>query len=110
MTDFFACQLPIMLRGYNSVFTYSDFQRKNILIREKHPLSTAPYRGLERHFEVAAILDQESASWYPSFQGYTLCFTYFDQSNDQAEKVERILDPYVYKATLIRIVGQDLDS
>ncbi|PHH87965.1 hypothetical protein CDD83_8166 [Cordyceps sp. RAO-2017] len=42
MTDFFARPLPLTLRGHDSVLTHSDFQRKNILIREDYFPSTNP--------------------------------------------------------------------
>lgn len=99
-----------MLRGHSSVFAHSDFQRKNILVQEKHSSPVAADGGSERCFEVVAVLDWESTGCYPSYWGYTLCFTYFDWSDDWAEKVECILDPYVYEAALRRMAGQDLDS
>lgn len=96
MTDFFARHLSKTLSGHESVFTHSDFQRKNILIADESP-------------SVVAVVDWESAGWYPSYWGYALCFTYFDWSDDWPEKVEKILEPYIKEAAIMRIVGQDLD-
>ncbi|KAF4976837.1 hypothetical protein FZEAL_6551 [Fusarium zealandicum] len=111
MTDFFERHLSNTLRGHASVFTHSDFQRKNILIREKQrPLSTADSGDSRRHFEVVAILDWEDAGWYPSYWNYSYCFSFFNWCDDWAEKVEHILDPYVPEGTLLRMVAQDLDS
>lgn len=57
MTDFFARQLPTVLRGHGSVFTHSDFQRKNILIRERRPsraaAASAADGGPVRQFEAS---------------------------------------------------------
>lgn len=110
MTDFFARHLPTTLSGHNSVFTHSDFQRKNILVREEYPSVTVPQPAPKKSLRLAAILDWESAGWYPSYWDYALCFTYFNWSDDWPEKVERILDPYVNESALMRMIAQDLDS
>ncbi|PFH55019.1 hypothetical protein XA68_11038 [Ophiocordyceps unilateralis] len=109
MTDFFARHLPTTLRGHDSVLTHSDFQRKNILIKEYSSMAN-PGSVPQKHLHLAAILDWESAGWYPSYWGYALCFAYFDWSDDWPEKVERILEPYVNESALMRILVQDLDS
>lgn len=100
-----------MLSGHNSVFTHADFQRKNILVRERYDSSSSiDGSDSKRSFEVAAVLDWEFAGWYPSHWEYSRCFTYFDWSDDWLEKMERILNPCVPQAALMRLVGQDLDQ
>ncbi|KYK56273.1 phosphotransferase family protein [Drechmeria coniospora] len=108
MTEFFARHLAAALGGHDGLFAHSDFQRKNILVREEF---SAPCNGSSppKSFRVAAILDWESAGWYPSYWEYALCFAYFDWSDDWPEKVESILDPYVKESALLRMVGQDMD-
>lgn len=108
MNEFFSRHLPAALSGHRSVFTHSDFQRKNILVREKPGSSSDGCSG--RSFEVAAILDWEAAGWYPSYWGYALCFAYFDWSDDWPEKVEHVLDPCVHEAAVMRMVAQALDA
>ncbi|KAM4065489.1 phosphotransferase enzyme family protein [Hirsutella rhossiliensis] len=110
MTDFFARHLSRALSGHRSVFTHSDFQRKNILIAEEESSSVTPGFIEKKTFRVTAILDWESAGWYPTYWGFALCFAYFDWSDDWPEKVEMILDPYVNESALMRLLGQDLDA
>ena len=111
MTDFFTRHLDTAVgRHGKSVFTHSDFQRKNILVREE-PLAASGDGGTApaRSFRVVALLDWESAGWYPEYWEYSLCFTYFCWDDDWPENVESILDPYVREAALMRMIGQDLD-
>ncbi|KAK6086822.1 hypothetical protein SCUP234_02342 [Seiridium cupressi] len=105
-SDFFSRHLATVFSGHESVFTHGDLQRKNILVLEQGDLSS----GSGKSYLVTAIVDWESAGWYPSYWEYALCFTYFDWSDDWAEKIERILKPYVKEAALMRFVGQDLDA
>ncbi|KAK9800982.1 putative Aminoglycoside phosphotransferase domain-containing protein [Seiridium cardinale] len=105
-SDFFSRHLATVLSGHESVFTHGDLQRKNILVLEQGDLSS----GSGKSYLLTAIVDWESAGWYPSYWEYALCFTYFDWSDDWAEKIERILKPYVKEAALMRFVGQDLDA
>ncbi|KAJ9318459.1 hypothetical protein DTO271D3_1121 [Paecilomyces variotii] len=94
-----------MLSGHNSVFTHADFQRKNILVRERYDSSSSiDGSDSKRSFEVAAVLDWEFAGWYPSHWEYSRCFTYFDWSDDWLEKVERILNPCVTQAALMSVI------
>lgn len=110
MSEFFARHLPSALSGHTSVFTHSDLQRKNILVREEHRPPRGPTADGRRSFKVTAILDWESDGWYPSYWEYAFCFAHFDWSDDWAEKVERILHPWHHEAAVLRMVRQDLDS
>ncbi|KAI5860733.1 kinase-like protein [Durotheca rogersii] len=104
MSEFFSRHLSTMLRNHEMVFTHSDFQRKNILVQEQ-----SIEGGLKR-FQVVAILDWEFAGWYPSYWEYASCFAHSDWSDDWAEKVEQILDPYLTEGAVMKLVVQDLDS
>ncbi|KAL9476110.1 hypothetical protein ACSS6W_005951 [Trichoderma asperelloides] len=110
MTEFFGRHLSTVLKGHSSVFTHSDLQRKNILVKEISQVSDSPDDKTQRLFEVTAILDWESAGWYPSYWEYADCFVWFDWSDDWAEKVEQILDPYPIESPILRMIGHDLDS
>ncbi|CRK04388.1 hypothetical protein HYQ45_012869 [Verticillium longisporum] len=107
MNDFFERHLSTVLSGHASVFTHSDFQRKNIIVREEPRLAAEGDTGTRR-FKVAAVLDWEDAGWYPSYWAFASCFSYFDWCDDWGEKVERILDPYVPESALLRMVGQNM--
>lgn len=109
MTEFFSRHISTALNGHDIVFTHSDFQRKNIMVREGHNLSNIKDGGLRR-FQVVAVLDWEFAGWYPSYWEYALCFAHFDWLDDWAEKVEQILDPCPIEGAFMKLVAQDLDS
>ena len=108
MTEFFARHLHTTLSGHGSLFTHADFQRKNILVQEEPSSAASPEPG-KRTLRVAAILDWESAGWYPSYWAYASCFVNFSWTDDWPDKVETILDTYVNESTLLWMVKQNLD-
>jgi len=91
----------------SSVYTHGDFQRKNILVQKRscHEQDDSP----ESNYQVTAILDWETAGWYPKPWAYSLCFAYSVWSDDWPGKLERILDPHVQEAAMIKLIGEDLD-
>ena len=58
---------------------------------------------------MVALINWDTAGWYPEYREYTLSFTYFSCDNNWLEKVEGILDPYMREAVLMRMIGHDLD-
>lgn len=103
-SEFFVRHLPQALKGHSSVFTHTDLQRKNILIKEVPGGESGA-----RHFDVSAVLDWEDAGWYPSYWEYAGCFVDFQWVDDWPEKVEQILDACPVEAAVLRLVRQDLD-
>jgi serine/threonine protein kinase len=110
MTEFFGRHLSTVLSGHSSVFTHPDLQRKNILVKEVGQLANGPDNTTQRLFEVTAILDWESAGWFPSYWEYADCFVWFDWADDWAEKVEQILQPCPIESPILRMIGHDLDN
>ncbi|KAL7625757.1 hypothetical protein AAE478_004980 [Parahypoxylon ruwenzoriense] len=104
MSEFFARNLPNTLTGHSSVFTHADLQRKNILVLEIPASHSRP-----RKLEVSAVVDWEDAGWYPSYWEYASCFVDFQWADNWPEHVERIIDPYISEAAVLRLVRQDLD-
>lgn len=104
ISDFFARNLPSSLNGHQSTFTHSDLYRKNILIQQ-----TADPSSKEKHYTIAAIVDWESAGWYPAYWEYAASFALFIWVDDWPEKFEKIVDPWPLEAAMIRFVHQDIE-
>ncbi|KAI1746909.1 kinase-like protein [Xylaria castorea] len=103
--EFFGRHLPGTLQGHPSVFTHSDFHRGNVLVKEINE----DVLGAARKFEVTAIVDWESAGWYPSYWEYTRCFMDFDWRDDWLEMVEHIVTPCPSEAAFLKLIRMDLE-
>ncbi|KAL2005975.1 hypothetical protein VTN00DRAFT_9629 [Thermoascus crustaceus] len=104
ISDFFARNLPYALQGHRSTFTHSDLHRQNILIQQ----TTDPLSG-NKHYTIAAIIDWETAGWYPAYWEYAAAFALFQWVDDWPEKFEKIVDPWPLEAAMLRFVHQDLE-
>lgn len=102
LSDFFARHLPSALNGHQPTFTHGDFYRRNILVRKVNDHSE-----IEK-YEVVAIIDWESAGWYPAYWEYASSFALFQWFDDWPECFEKFIDPYPSEAALLRLVQQDL--
>jgi serine/threonine protein kinase len=100
----FARNLPSSLNGHQSTFTHSDLYRKNILIQQ-----TVDPSSKETHYTIAAIVDWESAGWYPAYWEYVASFALFIWVDDCLEKFEKIVDPLPLEAAMIRCLHQDIE-
>lgn len=108
VAEFFDRHFHAMFKSHgSSVYTHSDFQRKNILVQRRDRSGNDD--SAEADYRVTAILDWESAGWYPKPWAYSICFTYFGWSDDWPEKLEKIFDPYVEEAAMMKLMGEDLD-
>jgi aminoglycoside phosphotransferase (APT) family kinase protein len=103
-SDFLARHLPSALSGHQPTFTHGDLYRENILVK-KVKNSTS---GVEE-YRIAAIIDWETAGWYPSYWEYGYIFPLFQWDDDWPESVESILDPWPLEAALLRFVQEDLE-
>jgi hypothetical protein len=45
-------------------------------------------------YRIAAIIDWETAGWYPSYWEYAYIFALFQWVDDWPASVERIIDPW----------------
>lgn len=77
-----------VFQSHEPTFSHADFQRKNILVRDR---ATQPESA---HLELV-IIDWEFAGWYPSYWEYAraifACGRWDDDWNDW---VDEILEPY----------------
>ena len=101
--DFYERSLDAVLRGHEPVFSHSDLQRKNILVR---PAQAQASLACKR-FEVA-VIDWEEAGWYPSYWEYSAVFVAFEWSDDWPKRLEQIVDPWPSEAAVLRMLYQDL--
>jgi aminoglycoside phosphotransferase (APT) family kinase protein len=101
--DFYERNLDAMLKGHEPMFSHSDLQPKNILVRRVHSQT-----GLaSKSFEVA-LVDWEEAGWYPSYWEYSCVFIGFEWLDDWPERLEQIVDPWPSEAATLRMLYQDL--
>jgi hypothetical protein len=100
--DFYERKLDTMLRGHEPVFSHSDLQRKNILVRR---IQDQQSLGSTR-FEVA-IIDWEEAGWYASYWEYSVVFVAFDWGDDLLQRLEQIVDPWPSEAAILRMLYQE---
>lgn len=63
----------------------------------------------EEEYKVAALVDWETAGWYPSHWEYSHIFPLLQWVDDWPEYVEKILDPLPLEAAMMRVVFNDLE-
>jgi hypothetical protein len=101
--DFYERRLDTMLRGHEPVFSHSDLQRKNVLVRRVQDQQNLG----STCFEVA-VIDWEEAGWYPSYWEYSVVFVAFEWDDDWPERLEQIVDPWPSEGAILRMLYQDL--
>lgn len=89
LADFFENQLLCDLADDDRtpIFTHSDLQTKNILVRQ----ISSPNSPNGKEYEVS-IVDWESAGWYPAYWEYVAAFFAFRWKDDWPEKMVGIVD------------------
>jgi thiamine kinase-like enzyme len=91
----------LTVNGRNTVFTHSDLQPKNVLVKEVKG-------GLyEKEFHVS-LVDWESAGWYPVYWEYFAAFLSLKWNDDWCSKVEKIIDAWPAEAIMMKMIHQDL--
>lgn len=103
-SDFFTRHLPSILKGHRPTFTHGDLYRENILVKRVNN----PTSAIEE-YQIAAIIDWETAGWYPSYWEYAYIFPLFQWVDDWPASVEDIIDPWPLEAALLRFVHEDLE-
>ncbi|KAF2240223.1 kinase-like protein [Trematosphaeria pertusa] len=93
---FYEKHLGTMFGIHPPVFSHSDLQRKNILIKKSGD-----------SMEVA-LVDWEAAGWYPTFWEYAIKFCTLEWTDDWPQYLEQILKPYPREAAALRMLYQDL--
>ncbi|KKZ62343.1 hypothetical protein EMCG_03261 [[Emmonsia] crescens] len=104
ISDFLTRNLPSALKGHDSLFTHSDLHPQNIIVRQ-----TAGPQSATKHYVVGAIVDWETAGWYPAYWEYAAAFALVQWIDDWPESLEKVVDPWPLEATMLRFVHQDLE-
>ncbi|KAJ5569541.1 Phosphotransferase enzyme family protein [Penicillium hispanicum] len=104
LSDYLARHLPLALRNHPPVFTHGDLYRENVLVRKIINSVTT-----EEEYEVAALVDWETAGWYPSHWEYAHIFPLLQWTDDWPAFVEKILDPLPLEGAMMRVVFSDLE-
>ncbi|KAK3065207.1 hypothetical protein LTS18_005993 [Coniosporium uncinatum] len=105
ISEFFDRNLAHSLRNHPSTFTHSDLHPQNVLVNE----ATTGGGKDQKELIVSAIVDWETAGWYPSYWEYAACFVDFQWCDDWPEKFEAAVNSYPLEAAMLKIIRQDLD-
>ncbi|KAG2413371.1 hypothetical protein HFD88_002560 [Aspergillus terreus] len=103
LSDYLARHLPYALRNHPPTFTHGDLYRENLVRKVANSVTN------EEEYEVAALVDWETAGWYPSYWEYAHIFPLLQRIDDWPEYIEKILDPLLHEGTMMRVVFSDLE-
>ncbi|PWY87942.1 kinase-like protein [Aspergillus sclerotioniger CBS 115572] len=99
--EFLLRNLPEALQCHQPVFTHGDLQRENIILTKVINTSS----GTEE-YQVIAVVDWESAGWYPNYWEYACIFPGFKWNDDWPTSVEKIIDALPLEGTLMAFVHE----
>ncbi|EFQ97900.1 phosphotransferase enzyme family protein [Nannizzia gypsea CBS 118893] len=103
-SDYLARYLPSALRNHPPMFTHGDLYRENVLVKKVVDSVTN-----EEEYEVAALVDWETAGWYPSYWEYGHIFPLLRWIDDWPEYVEKILDPFPLEGAMMQVVFTNME-
>jgi thiamine kinase-like enzyme len=104
LSDFLARHLPYALRNHPPTFTHGDLYKENVLVRKAANSVTN-----DEKYEVAGLVDWETAGLYPSYWEYAHIFPLLQLIDDWPEYTENILDPLTLEGAMMRFVFSDLE-
>ena len=106
--EWYRDKIRTVFQGHQLVFCHADLQRKNIII-ERQQLSDEEEtaRTLETRFKVS-LVNLENAGFYPSFWEYASQFAASDWHDDWFEWLDKILEPCVAEAAVLRMLHQEI--
>ncbi|PLN81340.1 phosphotransferase family protein [Aspergillus taichungensis] len=104
LSDYLARHLPSALVNHPPTFTHGDLYRENILVRKIVNSITS-----EEEYEVAALVDWETAGWYPSYWEYAHIFPLLQWVDDWPAYIEKILYPLPLEGAMMRVVFSGLE-
>ncbi|KAE8146853.1 phosphotransferase enzyme family protein [Aspergillus avenaceus] len=104
LSDYLGRNLPSALCNYPPMFTHGDLYRENVLVRK-----VVDSDGNEEVYEVAALVDWETAGRYPSYWEYAHIFPLLQWVDDWPEYVEKVLHPLPLEGAMMRLVFNDLE-
>ncbi|RJE19219.1 Phosphotransferase enzyme family [Aspergillus sclerotialis] len=99
LSDYLAHCLPSVLRNHPPMFTHGDLYRENVLVRKVVNSVTN-----EEEYKVAALVDWETAGWYPSYWEYAHIFPLLQWIDDWPAYIEKVLDPLPVEDAMMRAV------
>ncbi|EAU37977.1 predicted protein [Aspergillus terreus NIH2624] len=104
LSDFLARHLPYALRNHPPTFTHGDLYKENVLVRKAAKSVTN-----DEKYEVAGLVDWETAGLYPSYWEYAHIFPLLQLIDDWPEYTENVLDPLTLEGAMMRFVFSDLE-
>ncbi|PYI23684.1 phosphotransferase enzyme family protein [Aspergillus violaceofuscus CBS 115571] len=104
LSDYLVRHLPVALRGHPPMFTHGDLYRENVLVRKVVDSVTN-----EEECELAALVDWETAGWYPSHWEYAHIFPLLRWIDDWPAYVEKILDPLPLEGAMMWVVFREME-
>ncbi|KAJ5893611.1 hypothetical protein N7495_005302 [Penicillium taxi] len=87
------------LEGDKAVFTHGDLYRENILVKQVNDIAAAI-----PEYQIAAIIDWETAGWYPAYWEYAIIYPVFRWNDDWPAAVKAILSPWPEEALLLKFL------
>lgn len=108
--DFYGRAFPIVLQGHAPTFTHGDFQRKNIIIRNRALTDVQDCNREDGTFDIA-IIDWEHAGWYPThWESAIAIFACGTWSDDWHIWIDKCLDPFYNEYSWMAMFRSELWS
>lgn len=101
-SQFYENAFARVLQGHAPVFSHTDIQRKNIIVK-----------GLDRSGHsssdmTAYLVDWEDAGWYPEYWEYFSMFTTFSWVDDWCERAAELVDVWPAETAVMKLMHTDL--
>ena len=104
LSNYLARHLPLAFRNHPPMFTHGDLYRENVFVRKVANSVTN-----EEEYVVAALVDWETAGWYPSFWEYAHIRPLLQWIDNWPAYIEKILDSLPLEGAMVRVVFSDLE-
>ena len=113
-TNWFRRNLPSAMSG-NIKLTHSDFHPGNIIVQLAITADSSGGVDLDTSSEkerycVRAIVDWETAGWYPEYWEYGINVALSPWNMDWIEALEKMTGPFPLQAAMLHMVREDLDG
>lgn len=101
--NFYSSHLGDVLSGHRPVFTHADVQRKNMIVIDQNETTPERLRSCK-----VALVDWESAGFYPEYWEYFAAFVAFRWNDDWSTRFEDFLDAYPAATTMMTMLYKEL--
>ncbi|CAK7220515.1 hypothetical protein SCUCBS95973_004184 [Sporothrix curviconia] len=112
-TDFFRRNLPSALSGHPFKLTHGDLHPANILVEldESGDKSGGNdgNNGNEAQYRVKAIVDWDTAGWYPEYWEYGINVALFPWDGDWIEALEEMIGAFPLQAAMLHMVRENIE-